>query len=213
MLGSYDPNFSNYNELAEDIRQKYFIKEVTDVPSYPRTGDVGRIPSEVLNGESLPFVVERYVKIIDYGNQFWQSLLSETQRDLSLLPPQIAAYSLNQRRELFDKFAPQNRSIVSLESINFGDSTLGAVNLDSLSSAVGEIDLTPVNGDQETIVPINKWFEWLYSHGYTFTNSQTLFPLWSENENGRYDLDFKSLFFDIKFGLRIVYIDKQRFKI
>jgi len=208
MLGSYDPNFSSYNELAEDIKQKYFIKEVTDVPSYSQNGDVGRIPSEVLNGTSLPFVIERYVKIIDYSAQFWQGLLSDSQNGLNSLSPQIAGYSLDKRRELFDKFAPQNRSLISQESINFGDSSLGAVNLDSLSTEIGEIDLTPVEGDRETIVPINKWFEWLYSHSHHFANSQTLLPLWNENEEGEYDLDFKSLFFDIKFGLRIVYIDK-----
>lgn len=192
LLGEYQLDPSGDNSLINRAGSS-IVSTILDVPLDPSIPTSQGIPANILDGTEFPFVMEKYVKIIDYGQGFWDDL------SRGLAPASLINYNLTESelKELHDLYAPENRVY-------------------EVQSETGElitIKISPQPDSNTTILPSAVWFKWIESRGHTFGPTSegpaTIIPIWIENgeDSNNLKFNYEALFSDIYFGLRLNHID------
>tara|TARA_Y100000593_G_scaffold24206_2_gene48068 strand:+ start:2692 stop:11586 length:8895 start_codon:yes stop_codon:yes gene_type:complete len=205
-LGNINPRFRNINPIARDPVNKYFVKQVVDIPSLLKEeqnlSSAPRLPEEIFDGTALPFILERYIKVTDYGSVFWNDLKSANIQDF--FGPDTN-YTSDQMYQLWEKMAPGNRFLTYPNPSRSNPQDPESIYL----------DLNPEKKQdntyfKESIVPIEQWFEWLASLGFQDENGNKVNPMWQVNsETGKAIFNYEHMFENMEFGLRLMMVDKQ----
>ena len=196
-LGNINPSFGHQframNPSINDPTQRYFVRDIVDVPLDPINGETGRLPVELVDETTvLPFILEKYVKIVDYDKGWWD--------ELNTIEHAFGEnITLAQQRELYEQMAPQNRKLMQ--------TNLNRVH--STEPSHVEVSLSPADGSRETILPIGVFFDWLAQVGYKDAEGKNQNPMWTVDETLIGSFDHRKMFEDIKFGLRLVLAEKQ----